>query len=130
LLRQVAIVAGILILVGLLLPIEKLSHPALAQELPPRPTLTPPEEPDDDDDEEPTPIATATPTLAPTPTVLPTFTPTPAPPSKPAEPTPARMPVTGGQSGDGRMWVALAIGLAVCAIAFRRALWFLLVSRS
>jgi hypothetical protein len=110
-LHRVVILAGSLLLVGLLLPVEQLAHTALAQELPPRPTLTPAED-DDDDEGEPTPVATITASA----TVALTMTPTPAPP------TPVGLPVTGGQAGGGGVWITLAIGLLVCAIGLRRAL--------
>lgn len=123
-LYQVAIIVGCLLLVGLLLPVEPVYHTALAQELPPRPTLTPAED-DDDDGGEPTPTATAieTPTLMPT--AIPTAIPTEVPPTP--LPTPAHLPVTGRDANGGVMWIVLAIGLVVCAVGLRRALWYLLV---
>lgn len=114
----IAVFVGSLLLGGLLLPPGDISHSALAQSLPPRPTLTPEESDDDgddddngDDDVEPTPAATAT--LAPT--VSPTLTATPIPPT-PIPPTPMTMPVTGSSASGGRVWVAIGIGLILSVI--------------
>jgi hypothetical protein len=117
-LPYVAIFVGSLLLVGLVLSITQGSHTALAQELPPRPTLTPADE-DDGDEEVTTPAATTTQAVTQTPTAIPTLTPTQVPP------TPMSLPVTGGSAGGGRMWLVLAIGLLVCGIGLRRAIWFL-----
>ncbi|MEZ4730240.1 MAG: hypothetical protein R3E79_24180 [Caldilineaceae bacterium] len=114
-LHRVTSFVGSLLLVGLIVLGEGVSHSALAQTLPPRPTLTsepPPDQSDDDDneEEEPTPVATATVTPAPT------FTATPV------LPTPITLPVTGGAASDGIIWVMIGMGLLVSSLGTTYAL--------
>lgn len=110
-LKPIRIVAVSLLLAGCVLAAGALSHPALAQEPPPRPTLTPPaEEPDDPDDDQPSPSPTPAATATPTPPPPPPPTPTAIPP------TPAQMPVTGGPAHSGSMGVMIAIGLVIAAL--------------
>lgn len=110
-LKGVASLITGLLLVWLILPSGEVSRSALAQTLPPRPTLTPepptprPEHHQNHDEatDSPTPVATAT--LAP----------------MPAPPPPITLPVTGGSSGNGGGWIALGIGLVVGGAGIRRA---------